>query len=297
MPEFSVIIPHYDSLDTLRRCINSIPESPLFEVIVVDDHSNLAEGEFDKLTQETTRSFKLIRLDENGGAGVARNAGIANATGKWLLFADADDYYLNSFQEVINDSIEKHKDSDIIIFNIDDEDNDSVQGKNYRRYIDAYDPTDEKTKIDVLYRCWSPWAKLFNAEFVRNNKLSFEPRKKGNDCAFVLNAMAKSVHTAIIKKPIYHLTYSPTSLSHTNNNNWDYMKDVYELWLWRYRFYRENNIQIWKEYNIYYLLKAAKREFGLKGAIKVLFLGFKYSYNYKDLLIRVFSLMFRIKAT
>jgi hypothetical protein len=89
-PRFSVVIPAYNSAATLARAIESVRVQswPAHEIIVVDDGSTDA-------TAEVAGRFDGVRLiqQENSGVSVARNAGAAAATGDWLAFLDADDWY------------------------------------------------------------------------------------------------------------------------------------------------------------------------------------------------------------
>ena len=85
--KISVVIPVYNSENTLGECLASVYRSAYknYEVIAVDDCST------DK-SVEVIKKFpcRLIRQDRNGGAGKARNAGAKHATGDILLFMDSD---------------------------------------------------------------------------------------------------------------------------------------------------------------------------------------------------------------
>jgi len=89
-PRFSVVIPAFNAAATLARAIESVRAQswPAHEIIVVDDGSTDA-------TVEIARQFDAVHLIQqaNSGVSVARNAGAAVATGDWLVFLDADDWY------------------------------------------------------------------------------------------------------------------------------------------------------------------------------------------------------------
>lgn len=87
-PFFSIIIPYYNSADTIGRLLMSIQKSkkaPGYEVIVVDDGSSLNQ-EF----RIRNHGIKVIRLKANHGPAVARNRGVNVACGKFVVFADSD---------------------------------------------------------------------------------------------------------------------------------------------------------------------------------------------------------------
>lgn len=90
-PRFSVVIPAYNAAATLARAIDSVLDQtwPAHEIVVVDD------GSRDDTAEIARRYGAPVRLVQqaNQGVSVARNAGAAAATGDWLAFLDADDWY------------------------------------------------------------------------------------------------------------------------------------------------------------------------------------------------------------
>jgi hypothetical protein len=90
-PAFSVVIAAYNAEATLGRAIQSVLDQtwPAHELIVVDDGST--DG-----TAAVARSFgeRITCIQQpNAGVSAARNAGVARASGDWLAFLDADDWY------------------------------------------------------------------------------------------------------------------------------------------------------------------------------------------------------------
>lgn len=88
----SVVIPAYRSVATIRRAVDSVlaQAHPPAEVIVVDDGS--PDGLAAVVEGTYGRKVVLVRKP-NGGAASARNAGIDRASGDYLAFLDADDYW------------------------------------------------------------------------------------------------------------------------------------------------------------------------------------------------------------
>lgn len=92
----SVIIPVYNAVDTIERCLNSIWSQDIpandYEVICVDDCST--DGSLDILRQsEFHPELRVLRNSTNLRAGGARNHGVREARGEYIVFVDADDYY------------------------------------------------------------------------------------------------------------------------------------------------------------------------------------------------------------
>lgn len=90
-PTFSVIIPVYNGAQTVGRAIESVLAQtyPAYEIIVVDD------GSIDATAKAVALFGSRVRYiyQPNAGVAAARNAGVQHATGEWLAFLDADDWY------------------------------------------------------------------------------------------------------------------------------------------------------------------------------------------------------------
>ena len=90
-PKFSVIMPVYNLAETLPRAIESVIDQswPAHEIIVVDD------GSTDNSLQVANGFASKVRVisQTNAGVSAARNRGAESATGDWLAFLDADDWY------------------------------------------------------------------------------------------------------------------------------------------------------------------------------------------------------------
>ena len=109
----SVIIPLYNKEAIIAHTIRSVLSQSLadFEVIVVDDGSTdgsvrVAEGFHDE-------RIRLIR-QENGGPGAARNTGVKNAKGEWVLFLDADDELAEGALEHLANKVHAHPEASVI---------------------------------------------------------------------------------------------------------------------------------------------------------------------------------------
>ena len=113
--DLSVVIPCFNAGERIVKCIESVAplnESINLEVIVVDDGSDDNSA---MLVKELNLPFVKLISQENSGAASARNKGIENAAGKYLVFADCDDYFNTDELLEVYKKAEK-LDSDMLIF-------------------------------------------------------------------------------------------------------------------------------------------------------------------------------------
>jgi len=89
----SVVIPAYKCRKTITQAIDSvlIQEIPL-EIIIIDDCS--PEPVDDLIEQYHDDRIRFIKSETNIGASEARNLGVREASGEWIAFLDADDYWM-----------------------------------------------------------------------------------------------------------------------------------------------------------------------------------------------------------
>lgn len=116
MPVVSIIIPIYNVEKYLEKCIHSILNQTYknLEIILVDDGSPDRCGEI--CDQYAKKDGRIIVLHQkNRGLGAARNAGIAIASGKYLLFIDSDDYVDAELAEKTV-KLAEDENADIVIF-------------------------------------------------------------------------------------------------------------------------------------------------------------------------------------
>lgn len=109
----SVVIPLYNKEASIKQSLMSVLSQSYqdFEVVIVDDGST--DNSVAKVEEFQDSRMRLIR-QENGGPGKARNTGVENARGEWIVLLDADDELLPDGLETFQKIIDKASDIDIV---------------------------------------------------------------------------------------------------------------------------------------------------------------------------------------
>lgn len=187
MITYSIIIPHKDIPRLLQRCLDSIPQRPDLEVIVVDDNSDPGIVDFDHFPGQD-RADTTIIFDKSGkGAGRARNIGLEHARGRWLLFADADDLFVEGMYDIVRKGDDS--DADVICFKIRsvmsaDLNKDLDRMTYVNKYIDEYLTAGDDRFIRLRYP--TPWGKMYRRDLVERYGFRFDEIKYANDYFFAV---------------------------------------------------------------------------------------------------------------
>ena len=138
--KFSIIVPVYNVEKYLPRCLDSVLDQEFddYEIIAVDDES--PDNSIDILNeyQKKTEKLKIIR-QKNKGLGGARNTGIKEAAGEYLIFLDSDDYISPKMLSSLNEYLKK-EDLDILAFDCErvTESGQTIEKVSVKDYQDQY---------------------------------------------------------------------------------------------------------------------------------------------------------------
>lgn len=186
MPLISIIIPVYNSSNTLNRCVDSILNQTFcdWELLLIDDGSTDGSGEIcDKYSAKDTK-IKVFHK-KNGGVSSARNVGIDYAKGKWITFVDSDDY-INP--KALYHMVSCAGSSDLVLSSI------RIHNNN-NEYVSKVDNsyTRNKNEIGVLLTSLNnyvgltaPWGKLLNLSIIKKYQIKFNEKFfSGEDTLFL----------------------------------------------------------------------------------------------------------------
>ena len=241
--KLSIIIPHYNSPKLLERMLESIPNHEEIEVIIVDDRSDSEVIEYKECKKRYSgRNIYFFDNDLPGkGAGTCRNIGTTKAVGKWLLFADADDCFVDDFCDKLAPFL--NSGADIVYFvptSIElDTNKEALRHIETKELVNNYlHKSNKKNELYLRYRFVQPWSKLIKRQLVLDHGLAFEEIVVGNDCMFSMKAAFCAKEIAASSEVIYCITRRDGSL--TTLISYEIFKVRLEVFIRRYLFLKEH---------------------------------------------------------
>ena len=201
MPQITIIIPVYNVQEHISRCITSIKNQTYvqFECILVDDGS---KDDSKQIIQDTIKSdirFKYI-YQKNGGPSSARNRGIEEASGEFLVFVDADDYVEKNYLKKLYESI-KGK-NDLVCCGYKD------ISKYGTTFINDFltDNFSQNTLIECVLKGTGGvlWGKIFKTNIIKENTIEFDEKLfMSEDMVFILEYLKFVKNWDVIDEALY----------------------------------------------------------------------------------------------
>ena len=212
-PLITAIIPAYNSRECIARCVNSILLQTYknVEIVIIDDCSTDDTHEILLKIARRSRRIKIAKTRTNSGSGVARNLGLKFASGEFITFIDSDDYITSDCIYELVKNILNEK-ADIVIGGYYQINN----GKIYKRKLKPIVCNKIGSLSAYLSRdagFYNIWSAIYNADFIKSNKIFFSDTYSHQDMVFALQAFSKSRKTAIIPSIGYVHVLSKESMS------------------------------------------------------------------------------------
>jgi glycosyltransferase involved in cell wall biosynthesis len=270
--DFTVIIPHRDTLHFLPKLFHSLPESDRIEILLIDNSFVPIKRE----DVDTDKKFKLLYSSPERGAGGARNEGLEHAHGKWLIFVDADDYLPEDAFEIFYNNF--NSDADVIYFGMDgiyaDTGERSDRGDQYTQLVKDY-LSGKKSEMDLRLGFASPCSKMVRRELVDRHQIRFDEVVASNDVYFSLLTGYYATKIDAVDKITYIATVSRGSL--TKRRDLSVVQSRFEVNLRRNKFLKEHNLSQYQASVMFFLFNA--RHFGYKSIITFIKLLVQYNQN------------------
>lgn len=236
-PIVSIIVPIYNVEKYLRRCLDTVISQSYsnWELICVNDASPdgcaaiLAEYE-----AKDSRIRTIIHAENKGLSG-ARNSGLAQAQGKWVLFVDSDDYiHPQLLEQTLN--FAKIYDADLVSFDYERTDTDfCIPTDGYEKITDF---RHKLTEAPLYHRKkrgnWvihgAAWTHLYKRELIQ--RLLFAPILF-EDYPFTLQVLLRRPRTVIMRAKLYYYTTRDGSIMNcdlTSGHLLDYQRGLEVVW-------------------------------------------------------------------
>ena len=201
-PLISVIVPVYNSIKYLEKCLNTLRYQTYdnIEVICVDDGSSDGSSGVLKWFGEKDSRFKVFK-QQNSGVSSARNRGLEEAAGDYISFIDADDWVLLDLYDVFLNVLDKaNRDIDIFMFNAcfyNPRLSDLIEGR-FFEYEDWQNHSFDYA-IHTFDDCIRPFSrnlsvcnKIFRRGLIEENNIKFPDVKKYEDNYFWVTSALKA---------------------------------------------------------------------------------------------------------
>lgn len=219
-PLYSVIIPVFNTEKYLRCCIDSViaqTTTENYEVILIDDGSPDNSGLICDEYAEKYSNCRVIHL-ENGGVSHARNIGIQEAKGTYILFLDSDDLWKPDLLSAIGPILrEKFPDMCVFLGEIFTE-----QGES--RVLGPSVMPENESGFEYLKRVFMSnsipltgvWLVAFKTDFIRKNNVFFpEKQVVSEDFDFNMQCFTYAEMISGVPQVFYRYRINPFSVTHT----------------------------------------------------------------------------------
>ena len=176
MPKVTVAVPVYNVEKYLEKCAGSIlsqTERDL-ELLFIDDGSTDGSGALcDKLCERDPR-VRVIH-QENRGLGGARNTGIENARGQWIIFPDSDDWLEpETVERALKAAEDTEADMAVFAFRSVEENGNTLA--EFHEALPGNVPLDPKKQKDLLIIAPSACNKLYKTELFKRTGVRYPPK-------------------------------------------------------------------------------------------------------------------------
>lgn len=269
--DFSVIIPHRNSIQCLPKLLSTVPATEQVEVLIVDNSPvPITRDDID-----SSRAYELFYSAPERGAGGARNVGIEHARGRWLVFVDADDYLtpdaFDTFYSYVDSDAEVlyFCSSSVYIDTGEPADRGNIHNQMVADYVQGrYD----EQRLRIYFS--TPWPKMVSHELVQRHAIRFDEVVASNDVIFSMLTGYYARSIEVVDKVVYMVTVSKGSL--TMRHDTAVVMARYEVALRLNQFLREHGLGSYQRSIMYFIVRS------LKHGVKTFFQSLRLLMVYKQ---------------
>lgn len=199
----SVIIPAYNAGLYIKKCIKSVIEQTYsnIEILIINDGSTDDTLHIAEKLSKTDNRIRLL-IQRNLGVSAARNNGIKNAKGEYLIFVDGDDYLAADYIEYMLGLIEQTH-SDFCLSKCCFTKKDEKQTENQRvEILTQEEATALLLSPEIIVGCWN---KIFKRTFLINNSIFFSTALfYGEGLNFITSAAQLANSVGVGNRKVYY---------------------------------------------------------------------------------------------
>lgn len=242
--DLSIVVPVYNYVDIIESNIDSILNQKTeynYQLIIVDDGST--DGAADVLKKYADNPNVKLIFQKNAGIGAARNTGINNADGKYLMFVDCDDIVHDDIVETLmNKAYSENYDMVMCAHNLSKE----RKGAIYEivpNVYPKYNLIGYKNGDEIMNLAGLPWCKAYKREIWNN--VRFFPGYWYEDTIIQFLIFMQCKNYAYIPKIEYEYKWYEKNFSHTQGNSANPKSiDTYWLLIEILEQYKKNNMPV-----------------------------------------------------
>lgn len=208
----SIIIPVYNIERYLIRCLDSVKKqtegNELVEVLAIDDGSTDSSGMICDEFSERWANFNVIHKT-NGGLSAARNTGIRNASGRFLLFLDGDDFLCENAVERIITELQGTSKVDVLIGRYINYDLITQTYTECGYHLDKAEVEKERGNSlfhvllkDKTYE-WYAWLNIVSKDYLERNRFFFKEGVAFEDAIWTPDVLFSAQKIKYLDEPFY----------------------------------------------------------------------------------------------
>ena len=234
----SIIVPVYNAATYIPRLVETLSKQPVddYEILFTNDRSPDDSGKVIRKLAAGDRRIKYFEHAENRGQGAARNTGLENATGQYVMYVDADDSFAPDYIEKMIAAIEKdHADVAVcnsvwqfpllnekknMFFSEPDTEYRLLSGnETLRRYFNIYE-SDMWIPVE-------PWGKIVRRSFIEQNSIRHK-ETLFEDVVMTFNEVALAQKCAFIGDYLYYYNNKNENAA-TVERQRKYIREIYRV--------------------------------------------------------------------
>lgn len=217
--KYSIIIPVYNAEKFLKECLFSVLSSDRsdIEIIAIDDGSTDNSLQILKSIQSLDHRL-MIFSQKNAGVSAARNKGLLEATGEWILFLDSDDYFTTEPFNYFDWIIASHINCKVFYFSSKADKAISMDLFRQDVVLATLGTRGIKNEFTELCQFSSVWSRLYNSNDIKTNGMTFDTDLvMGEDLFFNLKIQSFVKEIVLSTFSYYFYRNNSDSITHKLN--------------------------------------------------------------------------------